>query len=45
MAEKVIKQLLEKSKGIEYADTTVKIFSAVNDKNIDEIKALAEELV
>ena len=44
MAEKVIKQLLEKSKGIEYTETTVRIFSAVNDKNIVEIKSLANEL-
>ncbi len=44
MAEKVIKQLLEKTKGVEYTDTTVRIFSAVNDQNIAQIKALAEEL-
>ena len=44
MAEKVIKQLLEKSKDIEYTDTTVRIFSAVNSQNIDEITKLANEL-
>lgn len=44
VAEKVIKQLLEKSKDIEYTDTTVRIFSAVNSQNIDEITKLANEL-
>lgn len=44
MAEKTIKQFLEKSKNITYTDTTVHIKSAVTDKNIEEIYSLAKEL-
>ena len=44
VAEKNIKTMLEKSKDITFAENTVHIKSAVNDVNIDEIKALAKEL-
>lgn len=44
VAEKNIKAMLEKSKNITFAENTVHIKSAVNDVNIDEIKALAKEL-
>ena len=37
--------MLETSKNLTFADTTVKIFSAVKEENITEIEALAEELV
>lgn len=36
--------MLEKSKNITYAETSVKIMSAVSDANKAEIKALADEL-
>ena len=35
---------LEGSKGITYAQNSVKIFSALKDENIAQIHALAEEL-
>ncbi len=44
-AEKNIKALLEKSKDITFTDAAVHIKSAVSDVNIDEIKALAKELM
>lgn len=44
MAEKTIKAMLEKSKNIDYAEPTVKIMSAVSDKNREEIKELADKL-
>ena len=45
VAAKTIKKMFENSKEIVFSDTTVTINSAVNEKNIDEIKALAKELV
>lgn len=45
VAEKNIKAMLEKSKDITFAENTVHIKSAVNDENIAQIKALANELV
>lgn len=39
-----MKKMLEKSKNITYAETSVKIMSAVSDANKAEIKALADEL-
>ena len=44
IAAKVMKKMLEGSKNLTFTDTTVKIFSAMNDKNIAEIDALVEEL-
>lgn len=44
MATKVMKSMLEKSKNLIYANTEVKIFSAINDESRSKIKALAEEL-
>ncbi len=44
VAAKFMKKMLEGSKNLTFTDTTVKIFSAMNDKNIAEIDALAEEL-
>jgi len=44
MAAKVMSGMLEKCKNITYADTTVKIISALNEENIAQIDALAAEL-
>ena len=44
MAEKTIKQMLEKSKNITFTESGVHIKSALRDENIDEIKMLAKEL-
>ena len=44
MAAKVMSGMLEKCKNITYADTTVKIMSALNEENIAQIDALAAEL-
>ena len=44
MATKVMQGLLEKSKNITFCESNVKITSGVNEINIAEIKALAEEL-
>lgn len=43
VAGKVMKQMLEKSKNLSYADTEVKILSAVNEANKAELNALALE--
>ena len=43
-AAKVMKKMLEGSKNLTFTDTTVKIFSAMNGKNLEEIDALVEEL-
>ena len=45
VAAKVMKGMLEKSKELTYAESTVKILSAVSEENISELKALANELV
>ena len=45
MAEKVIKASFENSKNIAFAENTVHIRSALSDKNKEEIKALAKELL
>ena len=45
MASKVMTSMFEKSKNITFAQNTVKIMSAVNETNIAEIKALAEEIL
>ena len=44
-AEKNIKSLFEKSKNITFTEAGVHIKSAVSDINVDEIKALAKELM
>ncbi len=43
-ATKVMKSMLEKSKNLTYAETEVKITSALNDESRAQVKALAEEL-
>jgi len=44
VAAKVMKGMLEKSKDITYAETAVKILSAVDDENLAQLDALADEL-
>lgn len=44
LAAKIMKCKLEKSKDITWLDTTVKIKSAVNKENSEELEAMAEEL-
>ena len=43
IATKIMKGMLEKSKNLAYAETEIRINSAVNDENRAQIKALAEE--
>jgi flavorubredoxin len=45
MAAKVVKGMFEKSKNITWTDTTVSIKSAVKAANIEQIEALADELM
>ncbi len=44
LAAKVMKGMLEKSKNISYADTTVRIMSALNEESTNQLDALANEL-
>ena len=44
-AANVIKGMLEKSKDITYTDTTVTIKSAMNEENLKQLEALADELM
>ncbi len=44
-ATKVMRSMLEPSKNLTYLDTTVKILSAMNEESLEQIKALAKELV
>ena len=44
VAAKVMKGMFEKSKDITYAETAVKILSAVDDENLAQLDALADEL-
>ena len=44
MAAKVMTKMLESSKDLKFTDTTVRIFSALNEENRAQIKALAKEL-
>ena len=44
VASKVMQKMLEGSKNLTFAETTVKIFSAMDEKNVAEIDALVEEL-
>ena len=45
LADKIIKGMLEKCKNLTFANTGVKILSGVKEENIDQIKALAKELL
>ena len=45
VAARIMKSKLENSKNLIYADTTVKIMSALNDESIAQLKRLADELV
>ena len=44
MANKIMKGMLEKSKGIIFAENEVKITSALNEKSLAQLEALADEL-
>ena len=44
-ATKVMQTMLEKCKDLTYANNNVKILSAINNQNQEQIKALADELV
>lgn len=44
-AAKVMRCMLECSKDIAFTENNVKILSAINDENIEQIKALAKELM
>ena len=44
VAGKFMKKMLENSKNLTFTENTVKIFSAMNEKNVAEIDALVEEL-
>lgn len=44
LAAKIMKGMLEGSKGMTYLETTVSIRSAMNDKNREEIDKMADEL-
>ncbi len=44
VAAKVMKGMLEKSKNLTFAETTVKVLSALNDESKAQVEALAEEL-
>ncbi len=45
VAGKMIKKMFEKSKDIEFTDTTVTIHSAVKSENLEQIKSLAKEIM
>jgi len=45
VAGKMIKKMFEKSKDIEFTDTTVTIHSAVKSENLEQIKSLAKEIL
>lgn len=44
-AARIMRNMLESCKNMTYTDTVVKIASAVNDENIQQIDALADELM
>ena len=44
VAVKVMTTMLEKSKNLEFAETSVKILSALNEESISQVKALAKEM-
>ncbi len=45
VAARTVKKMLETSKNLTFTDTTVTVHSAVSDENVEQIKALAEELL
>ena len=44
VAAKIMKRMLEESKNLSFAETTVKIMSALNQESREQLEALAEEL-
>ncbi len=44
MAAKIMRSMLEKSKNITYANASVRILSALNEENINQLEKLADEL-
>jgi len=44
LAAKVMKEMLSKSKNIDFANNTVKILSALNEESASQLEALADEL-
>ncbi len=44
LAGKIMRSMFEKSKNITFAENTVKILSAADDENMDQMDALADEL-
>lgn len=44
LAEKVMRRMFEKSKNLTFTDTTVRLLSALNEENIVQLDALADEL-
>ena len=44
MAARVMRGMLEKCKNLQYAETSVKIFSSLSEENCEQIDALAKEL-
>jgi len=44
LAAKIMKEMLEKSKGITYAENNVRILSALNETSTEQLSLLAEEL-
>ncbi len=44
LATKVMKEMLEKCKNLTYTDATVRILSALNEENSNQLNALADEL-
>ncbi|MBQ4098059.1 MAG: FprA family A-type flavoprotein [Clostridia bacterium] len=45
VAAKVMKEMFDGCKNLEFTETTVKIYSAVSDENVKQIKNLAKELI
>ncbi len=44
-ADRIMKSMLEKSKNLQFAKNGVKILSAVDEENLAQLEALAEELI
>ncbi len=45
LAAKIMREMLEKSKNITFAENSVKILSALNDESICQLNALADEII
>lgn len=45
VAAKVMKEMFDGCKNLEFTETTVKIYSAVSDENVKQIENLAKELI